>query len=150
MTSHLNQDCVENLFSRISRLHCIKICYNISRARSKTSDFCIFERTTSPWINALSKGGLVVPSEDFVSKVYHLEKIFQSVHGSEVLSECNVIKKLANLYIRAVPSVPSEVLKKFAKTRTFIRLKYLNCKLKFHQGESVARRKRKQLEQFRR
>ena len=99
MTSHLNQDCVENLFSRISRLHCIKICYNISRARSKTSDFCIFERTTSPWINALSKGGLVVPSEDFVSKVYHLEKIFQSVHGSEVLSECNVIKKLANLYI---------------------------------------------------
>ena len=65
----------------------------------KTSDFCIFERTTSPWINALSKGGLVVPSEDFLSKVYQLEKIFQSVHGSEVLSECNVIKKLANLYI---------------------------------------------------
>jgi len=114
----------------------------------KTSDSSVFEKTLSPWIDALSKGGLVVPSEDFLCKVYQMEQIFRAVHGTNILGECNIIKKLSNLYIRELPSLPEEVLKKFAKTRTFIRLKYLNCKLKFDHGESVARRKRKQLEQF--
>lgn len=114
----------------------------------KTSDYSVFEETTAPWITALSKGGLVVPSEEFLSKVYQMEQIFLSVHGSEISKEHRAIEKLSSLYIKKVPSVPKEVAKKFAKTRTFIRLKYLNCKLHLAQGEGIARRKRKQLEQF--
>ena len=104
----------------------------------KTSEFLLFERTTSPWISSLSKGGLVLPSEEFLSKIYQMEIIFQAVHSDTISGECNVIKKLSKLLKRDIPSVPEEVLNKFAKTWTFIRLKFLNCNLKLSQTESVA------------
>ena len=103
----------------------------------KTSEFLLFERTTSPWISSLSKGGLVLPSEEFLSKIYQMERIFQAVHSDTISGECNVIKKLSKLLKRDIPSVPEEVLNKFAKTWTFIRLKFLNCNLKLSQTESV-------------
>ena len=80
----------------------------------------------------------MLPSEEFLSKIYQMEIIFQAVHSDTISGECNVIKKLSKLLKRDIPSVPEEVLNKFAKTRTFIRLKFLNCNLKLSQTESVA------------
>lgn len=125
-----------------------KFMHKFPELGQKTSDFSVFEETTSPWISALSKGGLVIPSQKFLSEVYQLERIFQSVHGNEISKDFGIIKKLTNLYKQEMGSIPDEVLLKFARTRTFIRVKFLNCKLKLAQGESILRRKRKQLEQF--
>jgi len=90
----------------------------------------------------------VVPSEEFMAKIYAMEKVFYAMHGSEISSEKFIIKKLSRILVQQFPSVPEVVVKKYAKTRTFIRIKYLNCKLAIAKGESIAERKRKQLSQF--
>lgn len=114
----------------------------------KTCDMPIFPKSSAPWITALSRGGLVVPSDDFLAKIYAMEKVFHGMHGSEISPEKFIIKKLSARLADKFPSVPEVVVKKYAKTRTFIRLKFLNCKLAIAKGEAIAERKRKQLSQF--
>jgi hypothetical protein len=113
----------------------------------KTTDISAFTKYTSPWISALSRGGLVVPSEEFVAKVYEMEKIFICLHKDNVSLQRNVVKNFHALLLSKFPDLPSALLKKYARTRTFIRIRNLNNRLKVDDA-AHATRKRKQLFQF--
>ena len=44
----------------------------LGKKSSKSSSL----QKTAPWIAALSKGGLVIPSQSFMSQIYDMEQIF--------------------------------------------------------------------------
>lgn len=97
-------------------------------SRSNTAENCSSEEADpNAWIEMLSRGGLTIPNQEFVGIVYKCEAIFRSLHPNE--SYCRgagIIKKLHRLLQEAFPSVNPAILLRFAKTRTHIRIKYLN------------------------
>ena len=114
---------------------------------TKTSDIPWYEPTTFPWLEALSRGGLRQPTDHFFGLIQKYEEIFQSVHGNGISFEPNVIKNLQAKILASFPESKPAVALKYAKTRTHIRLKYLNASLRASQ-ESAKARDSKQLHQF--
>lgn len=88
---------------------------------------------TAPWIVALSKGGLVIPSQQFLCQIYEMETIFSSLHGNSISSAKNITKAFFKLCATRFPDVSPDVLKKFVRTRTFVRIRFLNSQLKLGQ-----------------
>ena len=117
---------------------------------SKSSDVDINKSDIStPWIKHLSNGGLIVPSDVFVAGCHEFEKIFNNFHNCHkngIDQNPKVITRLNEVLIQKFPSWPKDLLCLFGKTRTFIRIKYLNNQLK--SGEAKANiRELKQLGQ---
>lgn len=84
--------------------------------RSNTSKFT--------WTDHLSEGGLHQPSEEFLSKVEHLENIFKSVNGDTIFITKNYIN---NLMLRSSDIECSEKAKRlFFRSRMYFRMKELN------------------------
>ena len=92
-----------------------------------------------PWILALSRGGLTVPTKDFNDIMLQFEDVFEQIHGSTISKQKNVIKSVTQLICDRFPDFPTEVIHTFVKTRTFIRIKHLNRQLKI---EAEATKKR--------
>ena len=109
----------------------------------KTSQHPNFEVLECPWISALSRGGLTVPTSDFISKVYQMENCFLAIHKDNIQSNCHVIKTTAELIAKNVQILPFEILHAFVKTRLFIRIKFLNHQLKFRSVSAQQRSKAK-------
>ena len=105
---------------------------------------------STPWIKHLSYGGLTVPSDVFVVACHGFEKEFKSfhdLHKNGMDQNPNVIERMHNILIKAFPSWPEDILLLFVKTRTFIRMKYLNNQLKASGSKSKIRQL-KQIGQF--
>ena len=108
---------------------------------TKTCDFRLVQEDSSPWITQLSRGGLVKPSEDFLKTV----KEFEEFHSDKINTTKGVISKLVENLQKQHPTVPTQLIKKFARTRTFIRLKHLNQDIK---TASLLKRNIQQKKQF--
>jgi hypothetical protein len=78
--------------------------------------------------------------------VKEFEVVFQSFHQESVWRGCGVMKNFKKLLAEKFPNVPEMVIDKYARTRTFIRLKHLNKDAK---SVGVRQRNVKQLHQFR-
>jgi hypothetical protein len=115
----------------------------------KTDNLNVFDQNDCPWIFALSRGGLTAPSQNFVSTIKKFEKTFQEIHGSSISKRKCIIADAARKICEENQSFPSEVIKTFVKTRTFIRIKFLNHQLKV-QADSNKARNSKKLSIFRR
>jgi hypothetical protein len=114
----------------------------------KTAEIPILTKNTAPWISVLSRGGLVVPSEPFLEQIYEMEKLFRSIHNDSISLQPKVITNFHKILINKFPSLSRELLKKYARTRTFIRIRFLNSQLKSIEDDKNAARKRKQIFQF--
>ena len=112
---------------------------------TKTCDFRLVQEDSSPWITQLSRGGLVKPSEDFLKTVQAFEKHFEKFHSDKINTTKGVISELVENLQRQHPTVPIQLIKKFARTRTFIRLKHLNQEIKM---ASLLKRNLQQKKQF--
>lgn len=105
--------------------------------------------TSSPdmsmdWIKALSRGGLLVPSPEWLETMSHFEIYFVQVHGQNNLSrEPGIIQNMCASLVRKFPEVHSEIIKIYVRTRTFIRLRWLASKDKARKAEEAQRRKAK-------
>lgn len=97
------------------------------------------------WIESLSRGGLTVPSQSLIVMVNSAEKIFNSYHGSGLNKEPGVIQAFFTQLTTKFPNISKKVLKKLARTRTFIRLRYLNRKA---HAESILKREKRKRKQF--
>lgn len=104
--------------------------------------------STAPWISAISRGSLVIPSQQFLSKFYKMEKMFTSFHKDTVSHNMNVITTFHEKLLSTFPELPGPLLKKYARTRTFLRIRFLNNNLKAIEEEKYKRQKRKQFAQF--
>ena len=63
------------------------------------------------------------------------EDVFQKVHKDDISREANVIKKMQNSLVGLNLDLPEEVAKRFARVRSFIRIKYLRDKHKIEKME---------------
>lgn len=91
-----------------------------------------------------------MPSDELVEVCNLLEFhtcCFHDLHDHKIDQGPDVFVRLEKYLKQQVPQAPEDVIKLFAKTRTFIRLKFLNKELKFHESKSKIR-KFKQLSQF--
>ena len=122
-----------------------KFCSIYPELGTKTCDFHLFHEDSSPWITQLSRGGLVKPSEDFLKTVKEFEKLFEEFHSDKINTTKVVISKLVENLQKQHPTVPTQLIKKFARTRTFIRLKHLNQDIK---TASLLKRNIQQKKQF--
>ena len=85
---------------------------------------------TSKWVTYLSRGGLRKPTNNLILAVYKMERLFCRYNKDGLKRGKLVIKNLYDLFCRRLPNLPKDLLLKVARTRTFIRLRHLNQKLK--------------------
>ena len=106
--------------------------------------------SSSPWIESLSMGGLTVPNDSFLIACHAFEKefnLFHNPHVNHVDEGVSVIKRMSSLLKSKFPLWPEDILHLFVKSRTFIRLKYLNNMLKAIEAKAKLRQL-KQIGQF--
>lgn len=86
---------------------------------------------STPWLFHLSRGGLTVPSDNFLKSCSNFEEDFDQFHGNKVDRGKQVIKRFGDILCQKYgESYPHEVLRFFSKARTFVRIKELNYQLK--------------------
>ena len=117
-----------------------KGCYSIQIKTFQTRLFSILSnliqfirvRGLDPWIQINSKGGLRQPSTHLVQEIKKCEVLFQQFHGNDINREEKVIAKFNDILQKHQDSIslPLEILKKFSKVRTHIRIKMLKQKMK--------------------
>ena len=96
----------------------------------KTCDEGLFVQDLSPWITQLSRGGLINPSEDFLATIKKFEVHFNALHKEKLDPSKGVISRLVQTLQLHHPDVALPIIKKYCRTRTFIRLKHLNREIK--------------------
>ena len=98
---------------------------------TRTDDSSSFQNhSESKWITALSRGGLMLPSSKFLSKMIQFEKVFKEVHGNGLNTQYKVMQTTIDHIMQSFPDFPIEIVKKYVRTRTFIRIKELNNKIR--------------------
>ena len=65
-----------------------------------------------------------------MSQIYDMEQIFNSQHSDSISSQQKIIKTFYLKCQSLLPKLPPPVIMKYARTRTFIRIRFLNSKLK--------------------
>ena len=138
-------DCNTEGFAYVAGYYAHKFKSEYPELGIKTCDAQLFGQDSSVWITALSRGGLTKPSNKFLSILKNFEDIFDVFHGSTINPCQNVITSLIKLIQSKHPEVPLSVVKKYSRTRTFIRIKNLNRKIN---QEAFRKRNEKQLKQF--
>ena len=117
----------------------------------KTGNMWPFIPDYCPWISMRSRGGLRVPSKNFLSLVFKVYEIFCKYHGDKIRKSFGVKKQFHELMCKTFPNVPADLLFAIVKTLTHIRVREINLQLKksceeARHGSKVARAK-KQIKQ---
>ena len=73
------------------------------------------------WLDAVSRGGLTVPSQRWLGQVEELEVTFVAIHRGGIDRGPGVVRRLAADAALKFPELDSRVLKKYAMTRTQLR-----------------------------
>ena len=89
----------------------------------------------------------MAPSVELVDKLRKFNDIFWEIHGDNISRKCNIITSTTEIIFKIFPNFPKEVIKKFVKTRTFIRIRKLNYDLQT-ETESVKKRNAEKRKQF--
>ncbi len=140
-------DCPNEGLAYVAGFIAAKLRKEFPELGKKTCDISPFQQTNHPWLTALSRGGLTQPSTEFFDQIKQFEKVFQLFHGSDISRESNVIKNFRKVLLKEFPTLHPKIAIKYSRTRTFIRMKYLNHKL-HSKSSAVQRREAKKKSQF--
>ena len=140
-------DCQNEGLSYVAGFIAAKLRNEFPELGEKTSEVSPFQETNYPWLAALSRGGLTQPSTEFFNQIKEFENIFQLFHGSNISKESNVIKNFQKVLLKKFPSLHPKIAMKYSRTRTFIRMKFLNHELR-SKSRAVQRREAKKKSQF--
>ncbi len=91
---------------------------------------------TDTWIDVLSKGGLFKPAAWWLDTIREFEVVFWALHGNAASKVTRVIGRLRNMLEKRFPHVHPAVVRLYARTRTFIRIRHLNGQLRKCKGRS--------------
>ncbi|KAF0297735.1 Transposable element P transposase [Amphibalanus amphitrite] len=132
LTSRLNQDCVENCFlqalayvTRYAAGECATVDSTLGKITSNAKEVPRDERYA--WIDTLSRGGLTVSSARWLDQVEQLEVLFTTMHGGDIDRGTGVVRRLAEAAARKFPQLHPYVLRKYAMTRTELRVRGQEC-----------------------
>lgn len=85
------------------------------------------------WTEQISKGNLTIPSDQLFKSTKRLEDLFNKFHGNGLSKEPKIIKTVTEMLLKRdenhVVNLPLKVAECLVRTRTFIRLNYLNKKI---------------------
>ena len=99
------------------------------------------------WTKLRSMGGLTIPTTEFLNKFIEMNRQFCAYHDQHtdhLSREPGAIRELLKALIRRHPSLPTKVVRRFVRTRTFIRLRTVNHKRK----EALRRREKRKRKSF--
>lgn len=118
--TELEKDCIEYVTG-----------YVASRYATEYPWLCNKEVCGSSWIQHISRGNLTTPSPILLKCSIILEHIFNNFHGKGCIKkEPKVMTKVNNLLMNELKkenlNLPVKVVECLVRTRTFIRLNYLN------------------------
>lgn len=82
------------------------------------------------WIEQLSYGGLIKPTEKWLQKIKKWNHYFESHHGESLRKTTGVVKNLAKKIFKKEKEIPLKVIQVFCKLRTKIRMNFRNLKAK--------------------
>lgn len=94
-----------------------------------------------PYLNAISLGGLTVPSDSFRELIEGFERVFVSIHGETLSYESGAISRVRDRIAELYPNAPPAIVRAFARGRLFLRIKFLNFVR--HEEEAAERAKKK-------
>lgn len=100
------------------------------------------------WIACLSRGGLLHPKDNLMEAAKILEHEFCLLHRTTLSKQSQIFKILADKVFSELKdnsNISYEVIYYFCRTRTYIRLKYLNDRISF---ENNRRKMEKKLSKF--
>ena len=84
----------------------------------------------------------MIPNDVFLFACHGFEREFNKFHNNHknhVDENPNVIKRMTDVLKNSFPSWPEDILKLYVKTRTFIRIKYLNNVLRATEAKAKLR-----------
>lgn len=88
------------------------------------------EGVSSSWLQHVSRGNLTTPSTILLKCAMLLEKLFNDFHGKNINKEPKVMTRVSNYLLNEIKkenlNIPLKVVQCLVRTRTFIRLNYLN------------------------
>ncbi len=134
-------DCTREGLSYIAGFLAYKLSDEYPDLGTKTSNSSRQQQLKFPWLAALSRGGLIQPSEEFFQQIQVLEKLFNQIHGNEITRNTDVVQSFLNCALKQNLSIHPKICLRFAKTRVFIRLKFLNHLLLKEKGKKRHLRK---------
>lgn len=82
------------------------------------------------WVEKLSRGGLIVPTDNWLNTIKELEVMFALFHGDSVSKERNVVQGLCRILSDKYPSLSPEIIKLYVRSRMFIRIRQVNAEAK--------------------
>lgn len=111
--------------------YCKKFIRKYPKLGHFTQPKCIhFLNDNAPnWIQQISFGSLVEPSDNFYQKVLNYEEASREFNGNQINREPQVIQKLSKFIFKKYGDISEDVLTAYVRQRTYIRIKYLNHKL---------------------
>ena len=98
------------------------------------------------WLYSVSKGGLILPDDDFMKDIEKFEDLFNDYHGPDINRESRVLDKFAKILKEHFGSKYDEqIYFFFAKARTHIRMKFMSHEVRRKKAERLAAKKLKML-----
>lgn len=80
------------------------------------------------WIQNLSFGGLIQPSDKWLDQVSKMDKYFLKLHNDNFSFKKNIVRETTKYRVGKVNDVPKELITSFCRQRVFVRIKFLNIK----------------------
>ena len=91
------------------------------------------------WLQLLSRGGLLVPSEKWLGTVLAFEVIFCAKMGTTASQQRGIMAELVEAILKKNKSIDRKVAWTLARTRVWIRIRWLNRRLTEEAAERLAR-----------
>lgn len=86
-------------------------------------------KSTLTWTEQLSRGNLTTPSHVLFKCAQELEKLFAKFHGDNISKDQYIIKTVTQMLLEKETNLPLKVVECLVRTRTYIRINYLNKKI---------------------
>ena len=98
------------------------------------------DNANSSWTYRLSRGGLTVPTEEFVNTVRGFEVHFDAYHGGkfDVNTQPQVIKRFTQLLVQEYPDLDKAILQRYSTFRLHARVKFLERQRRAARREHLA------------
>ena len=133
-------DCSREGLSYIAGFLAFKMSNDFPELGFKISDLPRIPKLLQfPWLSSLSQSGLTQPTTEFFKLVENLEKLFREYHGISISTETDVFNNFVKFALNHIPDLHPKIALRFAKLRTFIRIKYLNHQLKEEKNKITRR-----------